>query len=341
MDKIFSEQKIDQARSLLDKAEKVVITAHRSPDGDAIGASLAMYHYLRKHKQDVVVIVPDDYPSFLKNLPGSDDLIVFEGNEKAAEKIIEESQLILSLDYNDLSRTGKMRDTLEKASAPFILIDHHQQPADYPEVVFSNTSACSTAEMVYQFITAMGEEEMIDEVMGECIYLGIMTDSGSFRFPNVSAMTHRIAAKLIEKGVEHSLIHQQVYDNNLMNRLKLVGYALSEKLQNIPKTKAACIVLTHDELMRFDFQPGDTEGLVNYALSLKGVNVAAFMREGNNQVKLSLRSKGKFDVNLLARSSFNGGGHKNAAGGALQMSISEAEKYLLDILQKHAHEMDY
>ena len=340
-DSVYNQKSIGEARELIRSANKIVITTHRSPDGDAIGSSLGLAHFLRKLNKEVEVIVPDGYPEFLHWLPGHEGVILYNIEAEKADRLIDEADLLFSLDYNLLFRTGGMTAKLESCGKDFILIDHHQQPGDYPLVSFSDTSASSTAEMIYSFIVELGERSLIDASIGACLYTGIMTDSGSFRFPNVSPLTHEIAAHLISIGVDHSEIHRQVYDNNLINRLQLVGYALSEKLVQLENCKAAYIILTREELNRFGFQPGDTEGLVNYALSLKGVNFAAFVREGSNIVKLSFRSAGPFDVNQFAREYFSGGGHKNAAGGAVDLPVEEVEQKLIETIKRHCHEMDY
>ncbi len=341
MGDIFNAESVKTCEGLIEASQKIVITTHRSPDGDAIGSSLALYHFLKKWNKDVQVIVPDSYPEFLHWLPGHQEVVIYVENTDRADGLIDEADLVFSLDYNILSRTGGMQQKLEACGKKFILVDHHQQPGEYPVVSFSDTSASSTAEMIFELIDVLGRKDWIDKDCGACIYTGIMTDSGSFRFPNVSSATHQIAAQLMSIGVDHSEIHRQVYDNNLIHRLQLVGYALSEKLVVIEGCKAAYILLSREELARFNYQPGDTEGLVNYALSLKGVNVAAFVREGSNIVKMSFRSKGKFDVNTFARTYFSGGGHKNAAGGALDLPIHEVEKKLIETIQLCCNEMDY
>lgn len=313
----MTKEKINQAKELINNAEKIVITTHQSPDGDAVGSSLAMYHYLRAKGKNVTVVVPNEYPEFLHWMEGDDTIITYESQAVEARKFIREADLIFSLDYNVLSRTYVMESALTKAKADFILIDHHQQPGDYPKVSFSDTSSCSTAQLVYDFIEKMGDEHLIDIPMAEGIYCGIMTDSGSFRFDNVKPETHRIAASLIEKGLKHDKIHQLIYDTNSVDRLRLLGYALSEKLIVMEDYHTAIITLTQDELDRFNFQPGDTEGIVNYALSIKGIKFAIFGREGANKIKISFRSKGSFNVNKFARANFNGGGHNNAAGGVM------------------------
>lgn len=340
MDSVFNPSRMQAARSLLNKSSDIVITTHKSPDGDAMGSSLALHHFLIRLGKRSTVIVPDEFPAFLQWLPGHGEVRVHQKEAEECEKAIQNCDLIFSLDYNHLSRTDKLSGILEKASQPFILIDHHQQPDSFPSVAFSDTSACSTAEMIYDFIQALGEQQHLDATVGTCIYTGIMTDSGSFRFPSVSAHTHMIVADLIERGVEHSFIHRHVYDTNLLSRLQLVGYALSERLEML-NSRAAMISLDAATLKRFNHQPGDTEGLVNQALSLKDVNLAVFVREGANEVKLSFRSKGAFDVNAFARKYFNGGGHANAAGGSSNDSFAHVLKRLREILNTLEHELNY
>ncbi|MDG1766343.1 MAG: bifunctional oligoribonuclease/PAP phosphatase NrnA [Flavobacteriales bacterium] len=316
MHKINSEN-VAAVLDLCAKAEHIVITGHRSPDGDALGSTLALSHYLSAKGFQNKVILPDDYPTFLHWMKGNDEVIIFDAKPDLAGGLIANADLIFTLDYNDLSRTGSMAEALRNSKADMVMIDHHQQPSDYAKFTFSDTSSCSTAQMVYDFIEAAGDVALIDAEMGECIYCGIMTDSGSFRFPSVQAKTHRIAAQLIDNGLDHAKVHMAVYDTNLLDRLRLVGYALSEKLEVLEDLNVAIIYLSKEELDAHHYRAGDTEGLVNQALSIDGVKCAVFIREGNNKVKMSFRSKGDFDVNEFARAHFNGGGHKNAAGGAV------------------------
>lgn len=321
----LSEQSAERVKELVSGARLTVITTHKSPDGDAVGSTLGLWHILRSAGKDAVVLVPDEVPEFLRWMPGFDDVRVFSEDPQGSSQLIAEADLLVSLDYNHLSRTGPEVETeLRKSRAPFILIDHHQQPEAFAEVTYSDTRACSTAEMVYRMAVQLGWKDHISAGAAECIYCGIMTDSGSFRFPAVSPDTHRIAAELMERGLDHARVHREVYDTNLQDRLKLIGYALNEKLEVIPECAVAFIALTRDELERFNYRPGDTEGLVNQALSIRGIKLAAFFREGANEVKVSFRSKGYFDVNRFARGGWNGGGHMNAAGGSSPESVEEA-----------------
>lgn len=338
------QQLIDRAQALISGAQRILITSHKSPDGDAVGSSLALAHFLRARGKSAEVLLPDAFADYLNWLPGTEGLHYFEKNTSAASQLINDADLIFCLDYNVLSRTGKDMGnslTARVGKAPFILIDHHQNPEDFPEVLISDTSACSTAQLIYEFVVHLAGKEAIDAELGACIYCGIMTDSGSFRFPSVTPETHLIAAHLIEIGVDHADIHRKVYDTNLVDRIRLVGYALSEKLVVFPEFKTAYISLSKEELKRFNYRPGDTEGLVNQALSIEGVNMACFIREGTNEVKLSLRSQGSFRVNEFAAALFNGGGHINAAGGASSLPLEEVIRRFTDALHMHREALNY
>jgi phosphoesterase RecJ-like protein len=337
----MKKQLADRANELIANSQSTVIVCHRSPDGDAIGSSLALYLYLKKKGKNVRVVVPDAFPKFLHWMPGKDDIIIFESEPEMATQLVNDCDLIFTLDFNDLSRVGKMSSLLSNHGGPFIMIDHHQSPSDYAEVTISDSDVCSTCQMIFSFIEASGDAELIDADIASCIYSGIVTDTGSFRFSSVDAETHRIAAFLLGKGLDHEMVHRQIYDSNLLDRMRLIGYALSEKLIQFPESKVAYITLSKVELERYNFRPGDTEGLVNQALSLVGVNMAAFIREGNNMIKLSLRSKGQFDVNLFAREFFDGGGHKNAAGGASSETLATVEARFLKAVEQNQDKLDY
>lgn len=334
--------KITRAKELIGAAERIVITAHKSPDGDAVGSVWGLCLYLRKLGKRAVVVLPDPAAAFLDWIPGSSESMYFSKSANACEQELQSADLWFALDYNSRSRTGtEMSAVLNTLEAPCIMIDHHHQPEHFPEVLFSDTTMCSTAQMVYMFIEAMGDEELIDEGIGAGLYCGIMTDTGSFRFPSVTPLTHEIAADLIRRGVDHAQIHRNVYDTNLLDRLRLVGFALSEKLHVFEAYHTAIISLTKDELTRFNYRPGDTEGLVNQALSIKGVNFAVFVREGNNEIKLSFRSQGSFDVNTFARDHFAGGGHYNAAGGMSLETMTEVLEKLENLLPEYNEQLNY
>lgn len=325
MSAFLSEAEVKRCQELIRKASSIVITTHKSPDGDAIGSSMALFHALQRMELTVHLVVPDAVPDFLQFFAGFDAVVVYDQNPDFASNLIQNAGLIFCLDYNQLYRTGDaMAATLSNAPAPKILIDHHEQPGDFPIVTYSDTASCSTAQMVYRFLVSLGWKDLLNGTVAEGIYCGIMTDSGSFRFPSVTEETHQIVGYLIAGGLDHARIHRAVYDTNLLDRVRLVGYALSEKLVVLPEYHTAYISLTAEELKRFNYRTGDTEGLVNQALSIRGVQLAAFFREGNNEIKISFRSKGSIDVNTFARNEWNGGGHKNAAGGNAQIPMDEA-----------------
>jgi len=331
---------IQKTRTLLQSSENIVITCHKGPDGDAIGSTLALYLYLKKQEKNVKVIVPDDFPFFLKWLPESEHIILYDANKEASDNLINNADLIFTLDFNALHRTGDMQEILSNASAKFVMIDHHQQPDDYAEVTYSDTSICSTCQMVYHFIDALEDLNNIDTDIANCIYTGIMTDTGSFRFRSTTSTTHRVIANLIDIGIDNAKIHQNVYDSNSYNRLQLLGKSLTN-LKIIPELNTAYISLSADEQNEFNAQKGDTEGVVNYALSLQGIKLAAIFKEDQNSklIKISLRSKGNFSVNEFSRSHFNGGGHTNAAGGISKLSLNETLEKFISILPSYKKEL--
>ncbi|MDG1778958.1 MAG: bifunctional oligoribonuclease/PAP phosphatase NrnA [Flavobacteriaceae bacterium] len=319
----------EQVKALLNSPQQVVIVPHVNPDGDAVGSSLGLYHYLIQKGHKVSVIVPNDYPAFLKWIPGTENIIQFNTQRERAEEKLDAAELVFTLDFNALHRSGPMQEVLEENNAIKIMIDHHQQPEDYANYTYSDVAMCSTAEMVYHFIEQMDDLAMMNKTIGAALYTGIMTDTASFRFPKTTSTTHRVVAHLMDLGVHHSDIHSKVYDANRFERIKLLGVALNN-LTVLADLNTAYITLSQSELDQFGHQKGDTEGLVNYGLSVKGIKFAAIFIENKEEgiIKISLRSKGDFDVNLLAREHFNGGGHKNAAGGKSTLPLNETiEKF--------------
>ena len=331
----------DELKKFLETPKNIVIVGHRNPDGDAVGSTLALGHYLSKKGHNSTVVMPNDYPDFLHWLPGSDKTYRFDWQNKQSQRAIQKSDIIFLLDFNALHRVGSnMQKTLEEYSKDFAMIDHHQQPDDV-KYMYSDVSICSTAQMVYQFIDMNKDVDLIDKDIATCLYTGIMTDTGSFRFRSTTSTTHRIIADLIDKGAENDRIHNNVYDANSYNRLLLLGQALSN-LQILPSYKTAYITLTDEEKKRFDFQKGDTEGVVNYALSLKGIIFAAIFIEDKEQniIKISFRSKGKFSVNQFARNHFEGGGHDNAAGGKSHLSMEETVTKFSSLLENYKSDLE-
>mgnify|MGYP000607380016 FL=1 len=331
----------EELKTFLDKPRNVVVVGHRNPDGDAMGATLALKHYLDKKGHNATVVVPNEYPEFLHWLPGSNTTYRFDWQNTQSQRAINASDIIFLLDFNALHRVGyDMQNTLEKYPNDFAMIDHHQQPDDV-KYMYSDVTICSTCQMVYQFIEMNNDLDLIDADIATCLYTGIMTDTGSFRFRSTTSKTHRIIAALIDKGAENNKIHNNVYDANSYNRLLLLGQALSN-LQILPTYKTAYITLTSEEKKRFDFQKGDTEGVVNYALSLKGIIFAAIFIEDSEQgiVKISFRSKGKFSVNQFSRNHFEGGGHDNAAGGKTSLSIEKTVTKFVTLLPQYQKELE-
>ena len=332
---------IKEIKELLSTPKNIVIVPHRNPDGDAIGSSLAIYYYLKNKGHQATVVAPNDYPDFLKWLPGSKDTYKFDMQNRQSKAAIDEASIIFLLDFNALHRVGSdMQNTLENFEGDFIMIDHHQQPDDIAKYLFSDTSICSTCQMVYHFLEKLEDVEAIDADIATNLYTGIMTDTGSFRFPSTTSTTHRIIADLIDKGANNAKIHNNVYDTNSYGRLQLLGRSLSNMVV-IEKLKTAYIYLSQQDLDEFNYVKGDTEGVVNYALSLDGIIFAAIFIEDIEQkiVKISFRSKGKFSVNQFARLHFDGGGHDNAAGGRSEISLDDTISKFLKILPDHKNEL--
>ena len=328
-------QDIQALQLLLSTPKKIAIIPHRGPDGDAMGSTLGLYHFLLKNYHHPVVVSPNEFPDFLAWMPGSETVKIYEKDKENCTKILKEAELIFTLDFNALHRVGEMENVLNTLKATFIMIDHHQTPDDYAAFTYSDTSFGSTCEMLYNFICRLGKKADIDKTIGTCIYTGILTDSGSFRFPKTTGTTHRIIAELIDLGVENTEIPTLLFDNSSYGRLQLLGRAL-QNMKVIPEHKTAYTTLTQDELNSFDYLKGDTEGIVNYGLSIKGINFTAIFIENREEkiIKISFRSQGDFDVNQFARDYFNGGGHRNAAGGKSELSMEETVNKFEDLVQK-------
>jgi phosphoesterase RecJ-like protein len=328
-------------KKLLSSPKKIVVVGHKNPDGDAVGSCLGLNYYLNRQGHKSEVIMPNDFPDFLKWLPDNENIIIHEKDTDRSIKAINEAEIIFTLDFNALDRVGDMQKFLEDSNAKFVLIDHHQKPEDYAVAVYSDTNMSSTSEMVYHFIDALdGLGSLCPEVC-TLIYTGIMTDTGSFRYPSTTATTHRVIAHLIEVGADNAEIHQLVYDTNTPERLRLLGVAL-KNLEILPEFKTAYITLTQKELDANNFKKGDTEGFVNYALSIKGIRFAVIFIESKqeNIVKMSFRSIGKFSVNEFARKHYNGGGHINAAGGRSSHSLNKTITEFISILPDYKNALN-
>lgn len=315
---------------IIRNSKDICILSHHNPDADAVGSSLALYFLLKKMKKNVHVILPNTFPEFLNWMPASDKIIIYENNKQSANKLLNQTQLIFLLDCNSFKRLGTdgLAESSAQSQAPKILIDHHQMPEKYFDAFFFDDKASSTCELIYRFSEHLGINHFLDKKTAQCIYTGIMTDTGSFKYDSVTPQTMQIVARLMEYKINHTEIQRNVFDTYSYDRLRLVGFALSEKLKYFPQYKTAYIALSQEELKRFNHKKGDTEGLVNTALSIKDVVVSALITETDKMIRISLRSKGNVDVNEIARKYFNGGGHKNAAGGQMNAPLSEViEKF--------------
>lgn len=325
-------QPIEDVFPLLKEPKKIFIISHHKPDGDAIGSMLALYHYLTKKGHTVTPVTPSDVPEFLEWMPGADELIDFEDTQDKALSALKEADLIFCLDFNAFHRTKHLTEHLTAATQPKILIDHHLSPAPVWDYGVSIPGKSSTCEMVYDFINLAGDNDLIDVPIAECIYTGVVTDTGSFRFPVVTGDTHRLVADLVDKGLQHSKIHEYVYDSWSITRMHLVGYVLLEKMEILPQYNSGIIALNKKDLKLFNVSSGDLEGLVNYPLSIAGIRFATLITERGDEVKMSFRSKGDFDVSSFARDHFNGGGHFNASGGRTTESFEDTVTRFKQIL---------
>lgn len=317
---------------LLQTPKNIFITTHHKPDGDAIGSMLALYHYLTKKGHNVTPVTPSELPEFLMWIPGVRQLLNYEAEAGAVKAALQKADYIFGLDFNDFSRTKHLTELLNEAPQPKILIDHHLLPADVWAYGVSVPEKSSTCEMVYDFINLCGDNKLIDRSIAECIYTGVLTDTGSFRFPVTAPGTHRLVADLMEKGLQHSKIHEYIYDSWSVKRMHFVGYVLLEKMEILPQYKAGIISLTKKDMRLFEIGSGDIEGLVNYPLSIANIRFSTLITERSDEVKLSFRSKGDFDVSSFARQHFNGGGHFNASGGRSTQSFTDTVASFKQIL---------
>jgi bifunctional oligoribonuclease and PAP phosphatase NrnA len=332
---------IEELKALVSKPARVVVTMHHKPDADALGSALAWSSYLTKKGHKVTVISPSDYPFFLNWMPGQADVLNFEEKTSESQKAIEAAEVIYCLDFNDLARLNSMSDSVKDSKATKVLIDHHLHPQQFADIMFSDTNSAATAQLIFDLVEQMGDKHLLDVSIGECIYAGIMTDTGSFRHPSTNKKVHLIAAELMDLGVQTSRIHQLVFDNNSETRLRFLGYVLESKLVILGELHAAYICLSEEELMRFNAKTGDTEGFVNYALSIGGINLAVVIIERKDGVKLSFRSKGDFNVSEFARDHFEGGGHKNASGGRSMQNLKETEERFLSIINNYKNDLSF
>ncbi len=337
----MNQQIIVNIKERILQSASIVIVTHTNPDGDAIGSSLGLYHFLLSIHPNakVRVIVPNEFPSFLKWMPAVEDVVVFQSSEVAAKKMLASADLCFCLDFNSLKRTDKLASHLETSNVFKILIDHHPQPENTFDLMISCTTSSSTSELIYDLIHAMYGVESLNKDVATCLYVGIMTDTGSFSYSCRRPDTYLAVAELIRQGIDSELIHRKVYDTYSENRMRLLGYCLSERLTVLKDFHTAYIHLTTEDLNHFDHQNGDTEGVVNYALSIEGIVLAVLFTQKEDRIRLSMRSKGEFSVNDLARKHFNGGGHRNASGGDSFSSMQDTLVFFETILKDYQVEL--
>ncbi len=331
IDTLFQPEEINELLQQ-HKGEGIVITTHHKPDADALGSSLGLYHILKSMGHHVQVISPTDYPFFLDWMPGEGGVINFEERPKDAEVLIAQAAIVFCLDFNDPNRINDMGALVTASKAKIVLVDHHREPKNFAHFSYWTLNTSSTCELIYRLAQDCKWQYQNKADVASCLYAGIMTDTGSFRFDSTSSLTHRIAADLIDEGANHSLIHDKILDNFSLSRYRMMGYILHEKLEIIPEYRTALIYLTKEELQRFDVQTGDTEGFVNYGLSIKDIVLSVLIIDRTKLVKMSFRSKGKFPCNLMASEHFNGGGHLNASGGSSTDTLENTVKKFREIL---------
>ena len=309
---------------LLAQPQKIVITTHHKPDGDAMGSSLGLYNYLIQQGHEVNVITPTDYPDYLSWMPGNDKVVIYTDNLARAAALIAGAKIIFCLDFNALGRINEMGVLVGNSSAYKILIDHHLEPEGFEDYSYWDVKACATAQLVYKFITdELGHKELVNKDVATCLYTGIMTDSASFSLPNTTSDVHRITASLMDAGAVNWQINNLVYNNSSENRLRFLGLCLSQRLEVLYNFNTAIIAVTKSDLDEYGITTGETEGIVNYALSIAGIRLAAFIIERSDKVKLSVRSRGEIPANEICKRYFNGGGHLNASGGTSTDSLEQ------------------
>lgn len=331
-------------KTLLASPKKVVIVTHFKPDADALGSSLGLAGYLAKKGHSVAVISPSDYPDFLAWMPGKEMVIALTKDsivpQQKAKALIEACDILFCLDFSSLKRINEVGDMVKTSTAKKVMIDHHLEPEKFADFEKWDVSSASTAELIFELIDEWGDRELIDQDIANCLYAGLMTDTGGFRHNNTTNKEFLIAYELVSRGANPSEVAKKIYDTNSLERLRLTGYALSQKLVVLPEYNTAYMTLTWEELRQFGSQTGDTEGLVNYGLSIKGIKMAVLMYDRKEEIKLSFRSLADFDVNALARKHFEGGGHKNASGGQSKQNLEETLKKFLAILPEYKADLN-
>lgn len=331
-------ENLDGLKKLLNTPQDVAILTHRNPDGDAVGSSLGLSLFLQKNGHNVKVIAPSDYPDFLSWMPQANDIVIYDHDPEDVERIVKKATLIFCLDFNSLDRIDKAGELVDEARCPKVMIDHHLFPEPFADFMLSETTASSTCELVYDFIHLVGGKEDLDTVIGECLFTGILTDTGSFTYSN-SPKLFRTVANLLEIGVDDLRLQDLIFNSMNEKQLRILGHCLYNRLEIIPEFHTGIITLTKEDYTFFDINRGDTEGVVNFLLKMRDVKLAAFIHEQPKIVKLSLRSKGDIDVQEMAKVHFRGGGHKNAAGGASFHNLSVTVRRFKEILPDYQDQL--
>ena len=337
LSKVISQANIDHVEKWFERADRIVIVSHVSPDGDAIGSSLGLWHFLNTQDKTVHVIVPNAFPDFLKWMPGAKEVIQYNRYKEFADKLIMEADVICCLDFNVLSRIDEMEEIVSASPGRKMIVDHHLYPGDFARIVISHPQISSTSELVFRLICQLGNFSDITKEAAECIYTGMMTDTGGFTYNSNNREIYLIIGELLSKGIDKDEIYRKVFNTHSEGRLRLMGYVLYEKMQVFPQFNAALITLTREEQQKFEYKKGDTEGFVNMPLSMKGICFSVFLREDTEKdmVKVSLRSVGTFPCNEVAAEFFNGGGHLNASGGEFYGPLEEAVALFKQALVKY------
>jgi len=333
-------QNIPAFKDFLSVSRKVVIITHFKPDADALGSALGLAGYLKKKGHTVTVVTPSDYPDFLSWMPGNEEVKIFT-KEKSGDfdQLISGCDLVCCVDFSSLKRINELGEMVERSSARRLLIDHHLDPERFADFEQWDDTAASTAELIFELIYVLGDKAAIDSDIANCLYAGVMTDTGGFRHSNTTRKVFEIAAALVDHGAEPARVSKLIYDTNTLERMRLMGFVLNERLHVIPELRTAYIPLRIEDLKKYSSQTGDTEGLVNFGLSIKDVKLSVLISERKENVKLSFRSLGHFSVNDFARKHFDGGGHKNAAGGQTNLPFDETLKKFLDLLPQYKDEL--
>jgi phosphoesterase RecJ-like protein len=318
---------------------KITIIPHVNPDGDAIGSAAGLANVLVNKGHNVTIVSPNAYPAYYDWFECKAGILLYDGAKNKAKRAISESSLLILLDFNDLKRAGKVADSIEQFNGPKILIDHHPEPKEFCDTVISDVAYSSTSELVFDVVSTLGFKMLVDKEAAECFYTGIMTDTGSFSHNNSNPNTYRVVAELIEAGVRADKVHSLVYHNFSAGRMRLLGYCLNEKMEIFEEYRTACISISLEEQKKYNFVPGDSEGFVNYPLSIAGVVFSALLIEKEDHIKCSFRSKGNFPANRFSGSHFGGGGHLNAAGGEIKLGLNETLELFKQLLPAYKHQL--